>query len=77
MNEEDVKRIIKSFIFQVTLSPDVVKQRHMGEGIRFVRAGLVADKPTTPERDGSVYYATDENKLYIGDSGSWLSATFS
>jgi len=48
----------------------------MGEGIRFIRAGLVADRPTTPERDGAVYFALDENKLYIGDTGSWLEEEF-
>jgi len=71
MIEERVKKVIG----QMDILPDSVKQRHVGEGVRFIRAGLVANRPTTPERDGAVYYATDEDKLYVGDGSSWLSET--
>jgi len=85
MLDEDTKREVlrlvrdsfQEFISQHNIPPDMVKERHMGEGIRFIRAGLVANRPTTPEKDGAVYYATDENKLYIGDTDAWLSVTFS
>lgn len=84
MLDEDTKRevlklvqdVFQEFINQHNIPPDMVKERHMGEGIRFIRAGLVANRPTTPERDGAVYFALDENKLYVGDTGAWLEETF-
>ena len=68
---EELKRVST----QEFLLPNVVKSRHVGEGVRFIRAGLAANRPTTPEKDGATYYATDENKLYVGDGGAWVSAT--
>ena len=80
MDKEEIIKLIKEeirrSITQVDFLPDVVKSRHIGDGVRFIRAGLVASRPTTPEKDGAVYYATDENKLYIGDTGAWLEETF-
>lgn len=80
MEEEEIRKLIRdeirSVMTQVEYLPDSIKQRHIGEGVRFIRAGLVASRPTTPEKDGAVYYATDEDKLYIGDGGSWLEETF-
>lgn len=80
MNKEEIIKLIreeiKRVITQEFLLPDMIKSRHVGEGVRFIRAGLIANRPTTPEKDGAVYYATDENKLYIGDGGAWLEEEF-
>jgi hypothetical protein len=37
-----------------------------------VQTGLDTDKGT-PSADGSLYWATDTDILYIGESGVWLS----
>ena len=80
MEKEEVEKLIddkiRRVLGQVDYLPDSIKQRHIGEGVRFIRAGAVALRPATPEKDGAVYYATDENKLYIGDTGAWLEETF-
>ena len=84
MDKDEVERLIRKILSeeisaikgQFDLLPDSVKERHVGEGVRFIRAGTVANRPTTPEKDGAVYYATDENKLYIGDTDAWLEETF-
>jgi len=84
MDRDEIIKLIEEFleqkgqrrIHQMDIASDAVKQRHVGEGVRFIRAGLVASRPTTPEKDGAVYYATDEDKLYIGDGGAWLEEEF-
>jgi len=80
MDKEEVLKIVREELGKVLTQPDYlpdsIKSRHIGEGVRFIRAGLIADRPTTPERDGACYFATDENKLYVGDTGAWLEETF-
>lgn len=79
MDEKEVTKIveekIRTIINQFNIFPGTIKERHVGEGVKYLRAGLVANKPTLPEKDGAVYYAKDENKLYIGDGGAWVSTT--
>jgi hypothetical protein len=38
---------------------------------RFI-SGLESAMPTGPSADGQVYYATDTNDLWIGNTGSWV-----
>lgn len=80
MNKADILKIIReevrNVMVQENILPDIIKSRHVGEGVRFLRAGTSSNKPTTPEKDGAVYYDTTNNKLFIGDSGSWLEETF-
>jgi hypothetical protein len=45
-------------------------------GVACIVAGPADDLPATPEEAGSVYYATDDNELYLGLNGStWLKVT--
>lgn len=65
-------------IKQQNILPDVIKMRHIGEGVRFIRSGLAASKPTKGEKpmQGSpVYFAYDTNVLYIFNGTAWKSTT--
>ncbi len=80
---EDIKDRLKQLenkrVSQQDIVPDSIKMRHIGEGVRFVRSGTSANKPTTGETaTGSVamYYDTTDNKLWIYN-GSWRSVTLS
>lgn len=65
-------------ITQDALLPSIIKQRHMAEGNRFIRAGKDANLPasgeTTLANSTACYFATDTNKLYIWN-GTWKSVT--
>jgi len=49
----------------------------VGEGVRMVRAGLAADRPTSGEKDGAVFFATDTGVLSAWDGSAWLDTTLS
>ncbi len=68
-----VEKLEKKRIFQQDIMPDVVKMRHVGEGVRYIRSGLDADLPKaeTPMQGSAIYYATDTNKIYIWDGTAW------
>ena len=69
-----VKDIIEKdpkFIFQNDIFPDTIKSRMISEGVRYLRSGVVADRPTEGEQEGATFYATDEDKLYMWDGDSW------
>ena len=78
----EVKNLIRDiiekdhkYIFQDEIFTDVVKSRHVGEGVRYLRSGDVADRPEEGEKEGATYYAIDENKLYNWDGDAWQTAT--
>ena len=56
-----------------------VKQRHLGEGNRFIRSGLAADRPTTGEpvevNSSAYYFSTDSGVLSVWNGTAWLSVT--
>lgn len=70
-----IERLENKRIFQQDIMPDVVKMRHISEGIRFVRSGLAADLPTaeTPLQGSAIYYAKDTDMLYLWDGTAWQS----
>lgn len=77
--EKQVEFLMDKRILQTDLTPDVVKMRHVGEGVRFIRSGLEADLPTVGEtclQGQPFYWATDTNKLYGWNGTAWVSATF-
>ena len=37
--------------------------------------GDTADKPNTPEKDGDIYIALDDDEVHIGYGGSWNKVT--
>ena len=60
---------------QQMILPDAVKMRHVGEGVRYVRSGLEADKPTEgeePLQGAATYFSTDIDTLWIWNGDSWV-----
>jgi len=75
-----VAELTASRVKQQNIMPDSVKQRHVGESVRFIRSGLEADLPTEgeePAQGSAFYFCTDSGKLKIWDGSSWLSTTLS
>ena len=66
--EEKVKRIIGQF----SILPDLVKSRHIGEGVRYLRAGTAANRPTSGEKTGAVWFSTDTDTLNIWNGTAWV-----
>lgn len=67
---------------QRDITPDAVKMRHVAEGVRFVRDGATADKPTEgeePLQGAAMFFDTTTNILYIWNrvANAWKSVTLS
>ena len=58
-------------IRQNNIGFDEVKAIHIGDGVRMVRAGLAANRPTSGERAGAIYFETDTPALKIYDGSAW------
>lgn len=58
-------------IYQDDIVPDAVKQRHIGEGVRFLRYGLAAARPTSGELTGAVYFASDTTVASVWTGSAW------
>ena len=66
--EDTVRFLTEKRIAQVDILPDSVKMRHVGEGVRFIRGGATASKPTKGEgvmQGYAIYFDTTAKKLYI------------
>ena len=78
--ENKIKELEDRRIQQSMILPDVVKSRHIGEGVRFVRGGLATSIPTNGESvsyGSPIYFETDTGKLKIWDGTQWLEVTLS
>lgn len=77
--QEQINNLKQGRVYQQSIVPDAVKMRHMGEGNRYIWAGLEADLPDGVSVTSSVtaYFATDTNKLYIWNGTAWKSVTLS
>lgn len=77
--EREVANLKQKRIAQGDVQADQIKQRHIGEGPRFIRAGLLADLPTAGEpatASAAIYFATDTNTLYIWNGTAWKQEIF-
>lgn len=68
------------FITQQLIAPGAVKARHIGEGVKMIRSGVAAGKPSKPEiatASTSIYFDTTNNKLWVWNNVSklWKSTT--
>jgi len=82
--EEKLDYLMNKRMAQVDILPDAIKMRHISEGIRFVRGGATAQKPTVGEgtmQGYAMFYDTTAKKLYIWNSDlatpAWESVTLS
>lgn len=76
--KKEVEALKTRRITQEMILPNVIKTRMVGEGVRFIRSGLAADRPTEGEGTASgsaMYFATDSGLLSIWDGSSWLETT--
>jgi len=69
--DEVIKKEVRAQVKQSDIRPDAIKQRHVGEGIRFIRAGLAANLPTSGEMAGALYFETDTPALKVWDGSAW------
>jgi hypothetical protein len=70
--EQMIKERISKVIGQFNIFPDQIKSRHIGEGIRFIRSGLAASRPTSGEKAGAVWFSTDSDTLNIWNGTAWV-----
>ena len=68
-------------IHEHDILPGEIKSKHISEGVKWIRSGITANKPTSGEDTdygGAIYYDTTANKLYIWNtvSKTWRSANF-
>ena len=73
--DEKLRELRFPSIHQQDLSSDSVKQRHVGEGVRYIRAGTAANRPTSGEKAGAVYFATNTDVLSVWNGTTWVSET--
>ncbi len=75
--ERDIEDLKGKRIYQTDITPDAIKQRHLGEANRYIWAGLEANLPTGVSVTSSVtaFFATDTHKLYIWDGTAYKSTT--
>jgi hypothetical protein len=71
--EDRLSKLDYKRIRQQDIMPDAIKMRHIAEGVRFIRSGLLANRPTaeTPLQGSAVYYTTDTNVIYLYDGSVW------
>jgi hypothetical protein len=69
----EVEKLKNKRIMQSDILPDVLKQRHIGEGVRFIQSGLAADLPEVniPMQGQQIFFATDTHTLYVYDGTAW------
>jgi len=73
----EVENLKSRRITQVEILPDVVKMRHVGEGVRFIQTGLASKRPTTPAKppnSAMLWFATDTGVLSIWNisTNAWV-----
>lgn len=80
--EQEVEKLKTRRTSQADYIPDSVKMRTIGEGVRYLRDGITANKPTegeVPMQGAAVYYDRTAKKLYIwnNDNDEWDEVQFS
>ena len=75
MEKQEIERLIeekvKKIISQSSIFPESIKSRHVGEGVRYIRAGTAANRPTSGEKAGAIYFATDTFDLSVWTGSAW------
>jgi len=75
--ERQIKEFRFSNIHQQNIASDSVKSRHVGEGVRYLRAGTAADRPSSGEKAGAIWFSTDSFVLSIYTGSAWKTVTLS
>lgn len=72
-----IRRLLTARQPSINTGNDTVKARQIGEGVRFLRSGLAAARPTAGERAGAVFFATDTFVLSVWTGALWKDETLS
>jgi len=80
--EQQIKDLIQTALREVkirqsNIGNDEVKALHIGDGVRMVRSGTAAKRPTSGERAGAAYFASDTGVLSMWNGTAWLTTTLS
>ena len=80
--EDKVKLLEQKRVYRQDIAPDAVLQRHVGEGVRFIRDGTTDDLPAEgeePSQGAAIYFDYETNELYVWnrDEGAYKSVTLS
>lgn len=75
--DELIKKSLSARQPSINTGNDTVKARHIGEGVRFIRSGVAASRPTAGERSGAIYFATDTFVLSVYTGSAWKTTTLS
>lgn len=67
-------------VYRQDIAPDAVLQRHVGEGVRFIRDGLTVDLPDlgeVPSQGAAIFFNYETNSLSVWNRGTdaWKSTT--
>ena len=73
-----IEQLEQRRIYQRDIAPNEVKQSHVGEGVRYIRDGVTADKPTEgeePLQGAAIFFDYDTNTLYVWNrrTNAWVS----
>lgn len=66
--DKKIQQLENKRINQMDITPDSVKMRSIGEGVRYIRDGIDTSKPTVGEKPlqgAAVYFDYTNNKLWI------------
>lgn len=73
--EDRIRKLETARITQDKFIPNSIGARFIGEGVRFVRYGLAANRPTSGEIPGAIWFSTDTQVLSIWAGSAWYSET--
>jgi hypothetical protein len=64
--KQEVEKLKTRRVGQSEVLNSAIKMRHIGEGIKFIQSGLVADLPAVniPMQGTQIFYAYDSKKFY-------------
>lgn len=71
--EKMIDELSSKRIGQMDIIPGSIKQRHISEGVIFLRGGVTADKPTSGEsslQGNATFYDVTLKRLYIWNTAS-------
>lgn len=77
-----VEQLEQKRVYKQDIAADAVKMRHIAEGVRYVRDGVTADKPTEgeePLQGAAMFFDYTTNTLYVWNrsANAWKSVLLS
>jgi len=73
--QDMINRSLTGKVSSFMIPNNSVKQRHIGEGVRYIQYGLAAERPATDILPGTIFFATDTFVLSVYTGTTWKTAT--